>query len=75
MRASRIVLNAGKKYKEEIHMRTVHVTVHTENAAFEDKGAEVAKVLRELAEGFERGGNPSSARDTNGNKVAFVDYE
>ncbi|UPI12269.1 hypothetical protein [Bacillus phage SBSphiJ3] len=37
-------------------MRTVHITVHTENAAFEDKGAEIAKVLRELAEGFERGG-------------------
>jgi hypothetical protein len=53
--------------------KTVAITINTENAAFEeDPGAEVARILRVLANSLERGDEPSSVYDFNGNIVGRV---
>lgn len=50
------------------------ITIKTDNAAFEDKGAECARILRELADkladfGMPGRGEPIWLFDHNGNKV------
>jgi hypothetical protein len=54
----------------------ITITISTGGAAFEvDKGAEVARVLRNLADKFEDGCEPSKTMDINGNAVGVVEYE
>jgi hypothetical protein len=47
------------------------ITIKTENDAFADgnKRAEVARILREVADSLERGSDEVVCRDFNGNKV------
>jgi hypothetical protein len=47
------------------------------NAAFDDgnKEAEIARILRELADKIEAGREPESLMDINGNLVGRVNYE
>ena len=54
------------------------ITITCDNAAFEDDpGAEVARILRELAKRCEYEGHaaPAILRDTNGNKVGQAEVE
>lgn len=52
----------------------------TDNAAFEDdRGAEIARILRKVADACERGGyspsdDPYNLHDVNGNKVGAVTW-
>jgi len=53
-------------------MKTYAITIQTENAAFEcQPGAEVARILRDLADQCERLGVPraTTLHDINGNRV------
>ena len=55
-------------------MNKIIISINTANSAFEgNEGKEVARILRELADKLEHGGQPSSVRDINGNKVGTVD--
>jgi hypothetical protein len=47
------------------------VSIRTDNAAFEEggRGAETARILRELADSLEDGVEAGSLRDINGNPV------
>ena len=49
------------------------ITIDTDGAAFEDPGPELARILRRLADGLDRGGiEPTDAArlyDVNGNNV------
>lgn len=48
----------------------INITVNTDNAAFdENPKAEVARILRSIADKVEAGSEPISVRDINGNKV------
>jgi hypothetical protein len=61
-------------------MEVIEIRIETGNAAFEDEPAtEIARILRELADAFERDGGPVDARsggatlrDVNGNTVGGV---
>lgn len=62
-------------------MGTWNITFEDSNAAFEDNPAtECGRILRELAESFERDGGPdvehvsAPLRDINGNTVGYVSY-
>ena len=50
------------------------ITIKTDNAAFADgnREAEIARILRDIADKIERGAEPKSARDYNGNTVATI---
>jgi len=65
----------------------IAIKIKTGNAAFEDnKGSEVARILRDLATRFDRAANlsaadagmangrPTGAMDVNGNGVCIVSY-
>lgn len=59
-------------------MATLTITIDTDNAAFEDQPEyEVARILRELANGIEKGyiDDNSSIRDRNGNTVGQLTTE
>lgn len=58
------------------------ITIKTDNAAFDNtddpctRQNEIARILRELADEFENGGEPSALRDINGNTVGrVIDYD
>jgi len=55
----------------------ITIRINTDNAAFEDENFELetARILRELAEKFENGMNPSGERDINGNRVCEIEYD
>jgi len=55
----------------------ININIQTDNAAFDEgnRGYEIARILRKLADRFEQEENPTSARDINGNKVVSIDYE
>jgi hypothetical protein len=54
-------------------MEKIEITIETVNAAFEENdNAEVARILRELADKLESGQNPERLRDINGNNVGTV---
>jgi len=49
------------------------ITINTNNDAFEDKGAELARILRRLADAFEADGEHNGTlKDSNGNTVGAV---
>ena len=53
------------------------VDIATNGAAFEgpgEPGGEVARILRDLADRVEDGGNSFPLRDVNGNRVGSADY-
>ncbi len=51
----------------------ITITIRTDNEAFEaDKGAEIARILAEIARDFARGTDKGTYNDINGNKVATV---
>lgn len=52
----------------------ITITIKTDNAAFSDgaRDAEIARILRTLAEQVERGGGFNFPRDINGNIVGNV---
>lgn len=60
---------------------TLTLTLDTSNAAFGDEpGAEVARILRRVADAAERGGyspsdDPYYLHDANGNNVGCVDWK
>lgn len=57
-------------------MDRIHIKIKTTNAAFEEDALyEVARILKELSTDFERGREPSTKNDINGNKVCFIEYE
>lgn len=58
-------------------MEHITIRIQTGNAAFEDAPAsEVARILRELADGFEHDGIPAQTlRDVNGNTCGTVTIE
>lgn len=63
-------------------MGTIRIEIHDDNDAFHDEPAtEVGRILRELAEQFERDGGPDCEyvpailRDINGNTVGHVAYD
>lgn len=45
--------------------------INTENAAFDLMATELSRILREVARKIERGEEPGSVRDINGNTVGF----
>ena len=47
----------------------MNIQINTDNAAFEDKNFELARILRELADKIENGQEEGSLFDYNGNKV------
>jgi hypothetical protein len=57
---------------------TVTITINTSNAAFDDDSrtilgaGEIARILRVVADDFERDGVPRELRDINGNFVGRV---
>jgi hypothetical protein len=52
---------------------TITIKLKTENAAFEDKDAEVARILAQVCKQFySYGPQPSKLRDYNGNTVGSV---
>lgn len=56
-------------------METVKIEIETENAAFDGyPAAEIARILRAMADDFEERGEPgaNAMRDINGNTVAKV---
>jgi hypothetical protein len=54
-------------------MEKIVITIKTTNAAFEgNEEAEVAKMLRELADKLENGQRPEVLFDLNGNRVGSV---
>ena len=55
-------------------MDRMQITIRTENEAFSDNpSAELARILRKLAECIENGATPDFLYDINGNKVGSVD--
>lgn len=50
------------------------LAVTTENAAFEDKPYETARILREVADRIERGHDAGVIWDVNGNRVGEFDF-
>jgi hypothetical protein len=54
----------------------LELTIAQDNAAFgetaEERNAETARILRDLASRLERGEEPETLRDVNGNKVGTV---
>lgn len=55
----------------------IRIIISTDNAAFEEEsyGIETARILRELADRYEEGLTPNSARDINGNRCVNIEYE
>ena len=52
------------------------LAIDTDNAAFDEGGgAEIARILREVAERIERGDVSGSARDINGNTVCHFEWD
>ena len=60
-------------------MDQVTITITTGNAAFGteefEQNAEIARILRKLADKFEQGDQPEFPVDANGNRVGRVEYE
>jgi len=54
----------------------ITITFNTRNDAFQAGGlnAEVARLLRELAEKIEQGDTPTQLRTANGDTVGLVEY-
>ena len=50
-------------------MGTLTVTITAENAAFDDRGMELARCLRVVAKKIESGTEDGVVMDSNGNKV------
>jgi hypothetical protein len=52
----------------------ITITIKTDNSAFEENaGAEIARILRDIADDFSRNGYAEeNYRDINGNKVCTV---
>lgn len=50
------------------------LSIKTDNAAFEDPNAEVARILRDAAERVEQGFSRGLLRDINGNTVGDFDF-
>ena len=53
----------------------IKLTIRCDNAAFEDLGSEVARILRALAEKYDNGDGvePQNLRDYNGNLVGRLE--
>lgn len=53
----------------------VRITIQTENDAFtgDNRGHEIARILRRLADRFETGAEPTKVMDVNGNCVGTVE--
>ena len=52
---------------------TITIKIHTDNAAFEDREAEIARILaRVCREFYGFGSTPTPLRDSNGNTVGSV---
>lgn len=51
------------------------LTINCGNAAFEDRNAELARILREFADKLERGVDNGTLRDFNGNVVGIAYIE
>jgi hypothetical protein len=52
---------------------TITIKLKTDNAAFEDKDAEVARIMARICREFDRyGPQPTNIRDYNGNTVGSV---
>lgn len=51
------------------------IKIKTDNAAFEDKNAEIARILREIANDLEKDYVRSVILDHNGNNVGTVDVD
>lgn len=62
---------------KEPNMERITITIETGNAAFEDSPtAEIGRILRSLADRFERyGTHPENLRDINGNTCGKVTIE
>lgn len=45
------------------------ITLNTANAAFEDKAAETARILRDIAQRVAEGDQHGNVRDINGNTI------
>ena len=56
---------------------TLTVTIHTDNAAFNDEGVELARILRKLADGFHGKmlAGVTTLLDVNGNRCGLATYE
>lgn len=51
------------------------ITIKTDNAAFEPKGYELARILREIADNLEIGVYQEAVLDYNGNIVGKVELD
>jgi hypothetical protein len=52
---------------------TITIKINTDNAAFEDKDAEVARIMAQVCrEFYSYGPQPSRLRDSNGNTVGSI---
>mgnify|MGYP000207783470 CR=1 FL=1 len=50
------------------------IVIDTENAAFEDRDAEVARILRDVADRQDEGRDIGTLRDANGNRTGSARY-
>ena len=64
----------AETFERGFDMRNVTISIETSNAAFQDGkcGWELARILRDMADQFERGEVPSWPRDINGNNVGRI---
>lgn len=53
---------------------TLMLTITTDNEAFSERGPELARIFRKLADAYERWGEPphSAIMDANGNRVGTI---
>ena len=57
-------------------MSEFRVLIKTDNAAFEDaRYSETARILREVADRLEDGGDAGNVRDINGNPVGHFGFD
>jgi hypothetical protein len=58
-----------------VDMGEFRVQVNTDNAAFEEPGFELARILREVADRLESGSVAGNVRDINGNSVGSFELD
>lgn len=57
-------------------MKKLIIEINTTNDAFEEnRGAELARIFRELADKVEAGTVPYRLRDVNGNRIGQIEIE
>lgn len=52
----------------------MHIRINLDNAAFDPRESEIARILRDIAHKVEEGREPDKIMDVNGNTVGEITY-